>query len=89
MGCDKDLKELWEKHGISTLLNSLARVLRNDAKLVEATGKFPEEVAVKLGISETLNNGACYFTQLADEEDPPIKCRFCRGDERANRCECV
>lgn len=47
VACGNELREIWGRYGIWTMIQSLADIIEEDTKLVEATGKFPKEAQHK------------------------------------------
>lgn len=63
MCCRSVLAELWSRYGISVLLEAFSQELNKDAREVETTGQYPEEVEVKDNLARELHKAAKHFRE--------------------------
>jgi hypothetical protein len=56
--CRRELHQVWNRYGIWILLSCLADIIESDARLVEQTGRFPEEVERKDAMTALIREAA-------------------------------
>lgn len=56
--CRERIKELWSRYGFYLMLHAMADVIEYDTRMVEQTGRFPEEVGQKDTLVMALRKGA-------------------------------